>query len=102
MSDRYTPDKQTVKNSYVMKSPGWAREDKDAEFERFYAAAKAEGLEEAARVVSSQAAEEWRNDRGEGTPHGISIIGAQMIAQSLDMVAKILLARSTQLKDRPS
>lgn len=68
---------------------------RDAEIRK----AKAEALREAARVVSSQAAEEWRKDRGEGTPGGISIICAPMIAQSLDMVAKIINNRAEQIEE---
>ena len=54
------------------------------------------GLIEAAQILESEAAEQWRLDRGEGMPGGISKPGAQMIAQKLDQLARILRNRARE------
>lgn len=58
--------------------------------------AHAEGLREAALIAQSQAEEQWRRDRGEGMPGGVSIPCAQPVAQQLDMLAKIIKNRAHQ------
>lgn len=63
--------------------------------------AEAKALRDAADTTSSQAAQQWRLDRGEGMPGGISKPGAQLIAQNLDLLARIFSGRADKIENWP-
>ena len=57
--------------------------------------AHAEGLREAAAIVASEEATQWRDDRG--GVYGVRIPGAQIVAQRMQVVGKIITTRADKL-----
>ncbi|MBG6083261.1 hypothetical protein [Zhihengliuella flava] len=62
-------------------------------FDHWLAKVKADALREAAKVIESEAAEQWRQDAG-----AVPLPGAQLIAQRMDTMARVLRERADKLE----